>query len=88
MRCVDEFATHFCKNADGSWTCISAGTFYGPSGRIQVSAGSTFYVGTMFMGFDLAAWLDQQLQSEKPVCEETKRSAADRRQQGERRQGV
>ena len=55
---MDEFATHFCRNSDGSWSCISAGTFNGPNGRIQVTPGSTFYRGTMFMGFDLAAWLD------------------------------
>jgi hypothetical protein len=58
---MDEFATHFSRNPDGSWTCISAGTFSGPNGRIQVSPGSTFYRGTMFMGFDLAAWLDDEL---------------------------
>ena len=56
---MDEFATHFCRNSDGSWSCISSGTFNGPNGRIQVTPGSTFYRGTMFMGFDLAAWLDE-----------------------------
>jgi hypothetical protein len=65
---VKEFAQFFCRNADGSWTCISAGTFSGPSGRIQVTPGSTFYPGTMFMGFDLAAWLDASLDGETTEC--------------------
>lgn len=83
---VDEFATHFCKNPDGSWTCKSQGTFHGPNGRIQVTAGSKFYPGTRFMGFDLAAWLEEQLRNETQQCGEIERSGADRRHQQERRQ--
>jgi len=56
-----EFASHFFRNDDGSWTCISPATFNGPNGRIQVATGSRFYPGTIFMGFDLAKWLDQRL---------------------------
>ena len=83
---VDEFATHFCKNADGSWTCRKPGTFNGPNGRIQVTAGSKFYLGTIFMGFDLAAWLDEQLEAEEQECGPIERSGVDRRQQEERRE--
>ena len=56
-----EFVNHFCRNADGSWTCTSHATLTCPQGRIQVTEGSTFYRGTKFMGFDLARWLDEQL---------------------------
>jgi len=80
-----EFATHFCRNADGSWTCTSPGTFTGPNGRIQVAAGSKFYPGTSFMGFDLAAWLDEQLEAQGQECGPIERSGHDRRQHGERR---
>ena len=38
---------------------MTAGTVTGPTGRIQVTPGSRFYRGTSFMGFDLAAWLDE-----------------------------
>lgn len=55
------FATHFCKNPDGSWTCTSHTTLPCPKGRIQVTEGSRFYPGTQFMGFDLARWLDEQI---------------------------
>ena len=57
-----DFAKHFCKNPDGSWTCISPATLHTPKGRIQVTAGSRFYPGTRFMGFDLAHWLNDELQ--------------------------
>ncbi|HTM61092.1 MAG TPA: hypothetical protein VL199_12090 [Burkholderiales bacterium] len=83
---VDEFATHFCKNPDGSWTCMSAGTFNGPNGRIQVAPGSKFYPGTIFMGFDLAAWLDEQLREEALQCAPHERSGHERRQLADRRE--
>jgi hypothetical protein len=56
----DDFARHFFKDHDGSWLCTSPATLNGPNGRIQVTAGSRFYPGTIFMGFDLASWLDQR----------------------------
>ena len=59
-----EFASHFCKNPDGSWTCTSHATLHCPAGRIQVTEGSRFYPGTKFMGFDLAEWLEEQFANE------------------------
>jgi hypothetical protein len=64
----DEFASHFCKNADGSWTCTSPATLHTPAGRIQVAEGSRFYPGTSFMGFDLAAWLQDRLEGRVSRC--------------------
>jgi hypothetical protein len=40
----------------------------GPGGRIQVAAGSRFYPGTSFMGFDIARWLQQQLDDHAESC--------------------
>jgi hypothetical protein len=40
------------------------------------------------MGFDLAAWLDQDLRNEMQQCGEIERSGADRRHHGERRQNT
>lgn len=57
---MDTFIKAFRRNADGSWTCIKAATLQGPSGRIQVTEGSTFFPGTVFMGIELAVWLDEQ----------------------------
>jgi hypothetical protein len=55
---ADPFAKNFCRHRDGSWTCISAATLDGFGGRIEVAAGSRFYPGTIFMGFDVAKWLE------------------------------
>jgi hypothetical protein len=57
----DDFVSHFCRSHDGSWVCLSDATLYGPNGRIQVTAGSRFYPGTTFMGFDIARWLDERI---------------------------
>ena len=80
---MDRFAEHFCRNHDGSWTCTMAGTFDGPNGRIQVTPGTRFYPGTIFMGFDVAAWLDSELKSRAPECAAR---PDDERRRGERRQ--
>jgi hypothetical protein len=63
-----DFHTHFCRNADGSWTCTSPVTLDGPSGRIQVAQGSRFYPDTVFMGFDLAEWLERQIGEYAQPC--------------------
>jgi hypothetical protein len=64
----DEFSAHFCRNADGSWTCTSPATLNGPNGRIQVTEGSRFFPGTTFMGFDLAEWLERHLGTRAQRC--------------------
>jgi hypothetical protein len=82
-RAMDDFASHFCRNHDGSWTCTSSGEFTGPNGRIQVAPGSRFYRGTSFMGFDLAAWLDAELQNRAAACGNPE--PAEERRHGDRR---
>ena len=64
-----EFLAAFCKNPDGSWTCKRAAELQTVRGRIEVAAGSTFYPGTTFMGFDLPGWLDKML-DDRAHCEE------------------
>ena len=83
MPTMDDFAKYFCQNHDGSWTCVSAGEFNGPTGRIQVTPGSRFYRGTIFMGFDLAAWLDEELRNRAMRCENDQ--LEEDRRHGERR---
>ena len=50
----------FQHDGNGSWTCIAPITIDHPVGRIQVAPGATFNRGTVFMGVDLAAWLEEQ----------------------------
>jgi hypothetical protein len=60
---VSDFFNSFRRDADGSWTCVSDVTVDHPSGRIQVSAGRKFFPGTLFMGVDLAKWLDAEMKA-------------------------
>jgi hypothetical protein len=38
-------------------------------GRIQVTEGSRFYPGTVFMEFDIAGWLEEHLDNRAERCE-------------------
>ena len=64
------FHRAFCRHRDGSWTCIQPATLNTEAGRIQVAAGSRFYPGTAFMGFDLVDWLEAHIDGAAPWCEE------------------
>jgi hypothetical protein len=63
------FRRAFCKNDDGSWTCKEPATLSTPAGRVQVTQGSTFYPGTTFIGFDIASWLEAQLDDAAERCD-------------------
>jgi hypothetical protein len=70
---VPELGEAFQRNADGSWTCVKPTTLEGPNGRIQVAEGTIYRRGTLFMGIELAKWLDEQFGLDD------KRGQADRR---------
>ena len=63
---MENFIDAFQRNADGSWSCIRDVTLNGPGGRIQVPAGKTFQRGMMFMGVDLARFLEGQARGGTP----------------------
>jgi hypothetical protein len=58
---MSEVLRAFRRGPDGTWVCVEPTTFDGPNGRIQVAPGTTFAPGHIFMGTDLAKWLDEQL---------------------------
>jgi len=60
-KTVSEFFNSFRRDEDGTWTCVSDVTVDHPRGRIQVSAGSKFRSGILFMDVDLATWLDAEM---------------------------
>ena len=62
---MEKLSETFTRNADGSWTCIALASLNGPDGRIQVTPGTTFAPGTIFMGVELVAWLDAQAKTEQ-----------------------
>lgn len=57
---MENFIRAFHKDGDGSWLCIQDVTLNGPGGRIQVTAGTRLERGRLFMGVDLARFLDAQ----------------------------
>lgn len=57
-----DFKHAFRRDPDGSLTCIAAVVIHHPQGRIEVARGTRLTRGTVFMGVDLATWLDEQLQ--------------------------
>lgn len=56
---MGNFIKHFVRDSGGVWRCIRAATLELPSGRIQVTPGSVFTRGTMFMNVELARLLDE-----------------------------
>jgi hypothetical protein len=60
---MQEFIRHFVREPDGAWQCVSPATLETATGRIQVTPGSRFTRGTIFMGVEIAAWLDMQAAS-------------------------
>ena len=67
---MSDFASHFCRNDDGSFTCTSPATLQAPKGRIEVTVGTCFYPGTTFAGFDVAGWLQQTVDGRAQRCAE------------------
>ena len=57
---MQQFITHFRREGVGVWVCESPATLGLPEGRIQVTAGTRFTLGTMFMNVEVAALLEAQ----------------------------
>jgi hypothetical protein len=53
---------HFVRLGPGTWTCVDDDEYRGPQGRIQITAGTIVTKGKHFMGVDLAALLERELQ--------------------------
>ena len=55
------FIKHFTRAPDGMWTCVSAAELETVRGRVQVTPGTRFAPGTLFMGIDLVGMLEEEL---------------------------
>lgn len=55
-----EFIKSFRREGAGVWVCEEAATLDLPQGRVQVTPGSRFVIGTKFMNVDLAHLLDAE----------------------------
>ena len=47
------------------WVCISPASLELPQGRVQVTTGARFTLGTMFMNIELAAMLESEYQRQQ-----------------------
>jgi hypothetical protein len=56
---INGFLKAFERQPDGSWICGQAAEWHSPGGRIQVTGGSRFAPGKIFMGVELARVLDE-----------------------------
>lgn len=57
---MENFIKHFERQPDGSWLCISHAEIRTIMGRIQVSQGTHFMPGTVFMAVDIVELLDRE----------------------------
>lgn len=64
---MDKFIRHFRREGAGVWICTEPATLDLPEGRIQVTAGSRFVIGTKFMNIDLARMLDAEYSRTTPA---------------------
>ena len=55
---MEQFIKHFVREAPGIWSCVEPAELLLPEGRIQVTPGTRFTRGTMFMNVELAKLLD------------------------------
>lgn len=60
QRPMEQFIKHFKRERAGDWICMEPATLDLPQGRVQVTPGSRFLIGTKFMNVDLARLLDQE----------------------------
>ena len=57
---MEQFIKHFRREGGGDWVCVASATLDLPEGRVQVTPGSRFKIGTKFMNVDLAGMLDAE----------------------------
>jgi hypothetical protein len=61
-----DVSSAFYRNEDGSWICIDLVTIEHPKGRMQIAPGTTLTPGGLYMGIDVATWLDEQIKKLAP----------------------
>lgn len=56
---MEQFIKHFRRESGGVWVCVEPATLDLPQGRVQVTPGARFTIGTKFMNVELARILDE-----------------------------
>ena len=57
---MKDFLRHFVRWPGGMWACASSVELETSQGRVQVTSGTHFGPGTLFMGVDLVAMLEDE----------------------------
>jgi hypothetical protein len=58
---MKNFIRHFVRLPAGMWTCVSSVDLQTAQGRVQVASGTHFGPGTLFMGIDVVAMLEDEV---------------------------
>jgi len=61
---MQNFIKHFRRLGPGVWVCVESADLNLPQGRVQVTPGSQFTLGTKFMNLELAKMLDDQYEKQ------------------------
>ena len=56
---MEQFFKNFRREGVGVWVCVTPATLDLPQGRVQVTQGTRFTRGMMFMDVELAALLEE-----------------------------
>ena len=56
---TENFIKHFRREGAGQWVCVEPASIDLPQGRVQVTPGARFTVGTKFMNVEIARLLDE-----------------------------
>jgi hypothetical protein len=63
---VHNFIKHFVRKKPGVWCCRKAAELELQQGRIQVTPGTRFTLGSTFMGVELAKLLEDEYKKSQP----------------------
>jgi hypothetical protein len=66
MAKIEGWIRHFRRDGAGVWVCMESVTLDLPEGRVQVTPGSRFTIGTKFMNLELARILDEAFSRAQP----------------------
>lgn len=59
MFMPEDACSCFKKNPDGTWSSIKPTMIFGYGGITPITPGLVFTKGVVWMGVDMAAWLDE-----------------------------
>lgn len=62
---MESFIKCFRREGAGVWVCIEPADLTLPQGRVQVTPGSRFTLGTKFMNVEIAALLEKQYERDQ-----------------------